>query len=295
MCFDQTRLAEKMPGRALDAGVAAGWVAADSAYGRDGKFRAFFEARRLSYMVEVPVRQTVSDLDGSRRVDTLVGRAPTEAWHQIPAGPGVRDDRKYDWTWATLPSLGDVPVGYVRTLLAFRYFDDPGDTANYLCFHPATVEREQIVRGRSQVSDRGMLPSRQTTMRPGPLPSPPLRHLIPRHHPGQARPHLPLRHYRHRPKSHAGCTGSQSPRLGPRSRHPRPMFSTAHGPSKVNHRRQPRLRRSCGATMNSASRRQASPDFVDPPCFLLTPDESSLGTRLKPGPGNTMRPVAGQP
>ncbi|WP_433709590.1 transposase [Nocardia sp. CA-084685] len=96
-------------------------------------------------MVEVPVRQTVTDLDGRRRVDTLVGRAPAEAWHQISAGPGVRGEREYDWAWATLPSFGDVPVGYVRTLLARRSLDDPDDIAYYLCFHPATVEREQIV------------------------------------------------------------------------------------------------------------------------------------------------------
>jgi len=44
------QLAEAMIGRALAAGVEAGWVAADSAYGRDGKFRAFLEARRMSYV-----------------------------------------------------------------------------------------------------------------------------------------------------------------------------------------------------------------------------------------------------
>ncbi|MGY1984465.1 transposase [Nocardia gipuzkoensis] len=68
-------LAEAMTARALVAGVTAGWVAADSAYGRDGKFRACCEARRLSYVVEVPVEQTVPDLDGRHRIDTLIGRA----------------------------------------------------------------------------------------------------------------------------------------------------------------------------------------------------------------------------
>ncbi len=63
------RLAETMIARTLDAGVVAGCVAADSAYGR---FRAFCEARRRSYVLEVPVRQTVADPDGRRRVDTLV-------------------------------------------------------------------------------------------------------------------------------------------------------------------------------------------------------------------------------
>ncbi|MBF6212203.1 IS701 family transposase [Nocardia puris] len=136
------RLAEAMIARTLDAGVTAGWVAADSAYGRDGKFRSFCEARRLSYVLEVPVRQTVNDLDGRRRVDTLVGRAPAEAWHRVSAGLG---ERVYDWAWATLPSFGDIPAGFARTLLARRSIDDPTDIAYYLCFHPATVTREQIV------------------------------------------------------------------------------------------------------------------------------------------------------
>ncbi len=89
--------------------------------------------------------QTVNDLDGRRRVDTLVGRAPADAWHRVSAGLGERGERVYDWAWATLPSFGDIPAGFARTLLARRSLDDPTDIAYYLCFHPATVTREQIV------------------------------------------------------------------------------------------------------------------------------------------------------
>jgi hypothetical protein len=97
----------------------------------------------MSYVVEVPVKQTVLDLDGKRRVDTLIGRAPAEAWHRVSSGPGVR---VYDWAWATVPSYGDLPAGFVRTLLVRRSIEDPTDIAYYLCFHPDTVERDQIVR-----------------------------------------------------------------------------------------------------------------------------------------------------
>ncbi|MFR9751831.1 transposase [Nocardia sp. 004] len=38
------RLAEAMLARTVDTGVTVGWVAADAAYGRDGKFRSFREA-----------------------------------------------------------------------------------------------------------------------------------------------------------------------------------------------------------------------------------------------------------
>ena len=139
------RLAEAMIDRALSAGVVASWVAADSAYGREARFRTFLEDRRMPYVVEVPVKQMVTDADGRRRVDTLIGRAPTQAWHRVSCGPGVRGEREYDFAWATLPSVGDVPAGFVRTLLARRSIDEPTDIAYYLCFHPDTVNREQIV------------------------------------------------------------------------------------------------------------------------------------------------------
>ncbi|MBF6340857.1 transposase [Nocardia abscessus] len=80
------RSAEAMIGRALAEGVTAGWVTADSAYGRDGRFRAFLQAHRMPYVVEVPVRHTITDLDGRRRVDTLISRAPAGAWHRVSAG-----------------------------------------------------------------------------------------------------------------------------------------------------------------------------------------------------------------
>ncbi|OLT27364.1 transposase [Nocardiopsis sp. CNR-923] len=140
------RLAEAMIGRALDAGVQAGWVAADCADGRDGKFRAFLEARRMPYVVEVSLKQTVADTDGRRRVDTLIDRAPADAWHRVSSGTGVRGERVYDWAWATLPAFDEVPSGFVRTLLARRSVDDTDDIAYYLCFHPDSVVREEIVR-----------------------------------------------------------------------------------------------------------------------------------------------------
>src|SRR5690349_17524302 len=46
-----------------------------------------------------------------------------------------------------------------------------------------------------------MLPEREERDRPGPLPGPPLRRLVPPHHPGCPRLRLPRRHRRERPKS----------------------------------------------------------------------------------------------
>ncbi|MGW4720312.1 hypothetical protein [Nocardia sp. NPDC004260] len=85
-------------------------MTADSAYGRDGRFRAFLKSHRMPYVVEVPVRHTITDLDRRRSVDTLISRAPAEAWHRVSAGPGVRGEREYDFAWATLPAFYDVPA-----------------------------------------------------------------------------------------------------------------------------------------------------------------------------------------
>src|ERR1700750_1635987 len=46
-----------------------------------------------------------------------------------------------------------------------------------------------------------MLPDRQDRDRPGPVPGPPLRRLVPAHHAGHAGARLPVRHRGDRPKS----------------------------------------------------------------------------------------------
>ncbi|WP_157110928.1 MULTISPECIES: hypothetical protein [Nocardia] len=40
------------------------------------------------------------------------------------------------WAWVTLPSFGDLPAGFVRTLLSRRSLDDLADIAYYCAFTP---------------------------------------------------------------------------------------------------------------------------------------------------------------
>ena len=58
----------------------------------------------------------------------------------------MRGEHIYDWAWATLPAVEEVPAGFVRILVARCSVDDPGDIAYYLCFHPDALEQEEIVR-----------------------------------------------------------------------------------------------------------------------------------------------------
>ncbi|WP_425556187.1 IS701 family transposase [Glycomyces endophyticus] len=140
------RLAEAMIGRAVAAGVEAGWVAADATYGRDSAFLAFLSSRRLSYVVEVPLTQTLRESDESGRVDVLASGAPESAWHRVPPRPGGCAAGEYDWAWATLPGADDLPPGFVRTLLVRRSTERPAELVYYLCFHADAVRREEIVR-----------------------------------------------------------------------------------------------------------------------------------------------------
>ena len=81
-------LALAMLGRALDAGVPAAWVTADEAYGKDGKFRAWLEQRRTSYVVAVPKSQAVAGDAGKSRADVLTAHAPDQAWKRRSCGKG---------------------------------------------------------------------------------------------------------------------------------------------------------------------------------------------------------------
>lgn len=140
------RLAEAMIGRAVAAGIEAGWVAADATYGRDSAFLAFLSARRLSYVVEVPLTQTLQEMQEDGRVDVLASRAPDSAWHRLPVGSSACGAREYDWAWATLPAASGLPPGFVRTLLVRRSPQRPGELVYHLCFHADSVRREEIVR-----------------------------------------------------------------------------------------------------------------------------------------------------
>ena len=110
-------LARAMLGRALDAGMPAAWVTADEAYGRDGKFRAWLEQRRVGYVVAVDSRQAIAGDAGTSRADALAAHAPGQAWKRRSCGNGAKGPRVFDWAAATLPDDGAEPPGWSRYLL----------------------------------------------------------------------------------------------------------------------------------------------------------------------------------
>jgi SRSO17 transposase len=140
-----------MLARALDAGVPAGWVTADEAYGQDSKFRTFLDQRRIGYVVCVPRRQAIGLGLGTARVDTLAGQAPAEAWKRLSAGDGSKGPRLYDWAMAALPGHDDGRGddhgdGRGRWLLIRRSTTDPDELAFYLCAGPSDTSIDILVR-----------------------------------------------------------------------------------------------------------------------------------------------------
>jgi SRSO17 transposase len=147
----KTELARTMLGRALDAGVPAAWVTADEAYGKDHKFRAWLEARRIGYVVAVASNQAVPGSAGTSRADVLAAHAPPQAWKRRSCGQGAKGPRIFDWAVATLPDSGDgAPPGWSRHLLARRALTRNGkgehELAYYLCCAPAAATDEDLIR-----------------------------------------------------------------------------------------------------------------------------------------------------
>ena len=182
-------LARQMIERAIEAGVPFGWVTADEAYGQNTPLRDWLEEHRVSYVLAVPKSFTAATAAGPRRADDLAALVPPAGWQQLSCGDGAKGPRFYDWALIATASPA-------RHLLA----PPPGDRRGAGVLHLPRPGRHAAVgtgrRGRGPVGGRGMLPGRQERDRPGPLPGPPLRRLVPAHHPLDARAGVPHRHRR---------------------------------------------------------------------------------------------------
>jgi len=131
--------------RALDAGVSAGWVAADEVYGQNAALRLALEERGLPYVLAVPVNQyTIAAATGriaQTRVDGLSAALPEAAWSRLSAGAGAKGPRVYDWARLPIRPFSE-PDRY--WLLIRRSLTD-GELAHYLCFSPPHTPLADLV------------------------------------------------------------------------------------------------------------------------------------------------------
>jgi SRSO17 transposase len=137
-------LALAMLTRALDAGVPAGWVAADEVYGQNAGLRLALEERGLPYVLAVPVNQYTIAAAGriaQTRVDALSAALPERAWTRLSAGAGAKGPRVYDWARVSIRPFSELDRYW---LLVRRSLTD-GELAHYLCFCPPQTPLADLV------------------------------------------------------------------------------------------------------------------------------------------------------
>lgn len=152
------QLAHVMLERALDAGVTAAWVTADSVYAAS-PLRRMLEAKQQAYVIAITSSFLLHffEEEGLRqaKVTELFNELPAEAWQRLSAGQGSKGERLFDWAWLRLWDLGErspelkrphQEIGFDKWLLARRGIEDPSDLTFYIVFAPEDVTLEVLVR-----------------------------------------------------------------------------------------------------------------------------------------------------
>jgi SRSO17 transposase len=182
-----------MIGRALDAGVPAGWVTGDEVYGANPVLRAALEARSIGYALAVACDHPVVAAGDTYRADALLRGVPARAWQQVSCGNGAKGHRYYDWAFIRLDHDHDPAPGQQQGQhwLMIRRHRKTRELAFYRCWMPRPVPLAVLVRvagTRWTVEERFQT---EGPVWPGPASAPPLAVLVPLGHADDARPRLP--------------------------------------------------------------------------------------------------------
>ena len=137
-------LAQRMLARAFAAGVPAGWVVADSAYGRSHAFRRWLEERRCAYALMVPNTHAVRYQDRRQTVAKLVERLPDDVWKTVTIGAGGPSEDQQ--VWACLPLSEACAPGMRRWLLIRRDGDDGDDLRFFLAYGAEGTSEAELLR-----------------------------------------------------------------------------------------------------------------------------------------------------
>ena len=137
-------LAKRMLARAFAADVPAGWVVADSLYGRAHHFRRFLEQQERAYVVGVLPGQVVEYDGRGQRAKVVAASLPPEAWVRQSAGAGSQGERLHDWACVHLAE--PVSVGWARWLLVRQALEDPTERTYFRAFGPAATTPDELVR-----------------------------------------------------------------------------------------------------------------------------------------------------
>jgi SRSO17 transposase len=137
-------LAQRMLARAFAACVPAGWVVADSAYGRSHAFRRWLEERGRAYAVMVPSTHAVRYEGRRQTAAKLAERLPEEAWKSVTIGAGTLSADQQ--VWACLPLSEACAPGMRRWLLIRRGGDDGDDLGFFLAYGAEDTSEAELLR-----------------------------------------------------------------------------------------------------------------------------------------------------
>jgi SRSO17 transposase len=141
------QLAQRMLGRALEAGLKPAWVVGDEVYGRDGKLRQFLEQRSLRYVLAVASNTYVDrGLSQVTPAQVLEELEPSD-WTRLSAGKGSKGPRLYDWARVKLNSY---LAPMQRWLMFRRSLTDEKEVAFYVVHAPEHTSLEAMVRAAGQ-------------------------------------------------------------------------------------------------------------------------------------------------
>lgn len=138
-------LAGDMIGRALDAGTPASWVTADEVYGQDPKLRAGLARRGLGYVLAVAKTCLFATPAGTFPAIALAKKLPARAWQRLPAGPGAKGPRWYDWALIEVTDRAVADGNGPHWLLIRRRVSD-GEYAFYRAHAPRPVPLALLVQ-----------------------------------------------------------------------------------------------------------------------------------------------------
>ena len=154
-------LAKEMLGRALEAGVKAGWVVADSVYGDSRRLGMFLEENKQPYVLALSGKAHVWSGFYQHRVSTLLDalregelqsaesaeeeeEEEKEGWKRLSAGEGSKGPGLYDWLRLALnPPMQE---GFERWLLVRRSIEDPEDLSAYTVFCAQNTTLEALAK-----------------------------------------------------------------------------------------------------------------------------------------------------
>jgi SRSO17 transposase len=122
---------------ALERGVPARWVTADTVYGNDSHFRRALEKRPIGFVLAVLSSQRIGFSDAQ----SISQEVSPSAWQRANAGNGSKGPRRSDWAYYRFPVL---KVGWERGLLIRRSIGKIKELKYYLVHAPLGTSLETL-------------------------------------------------------------------------------------------------------------------------------------------------------